>query len=101
MQIRSGDEVLGMIGTGFEISSLLAPYLEGNQLNYTAFFLDKDAAIQISSTRVGLDVKPHPLIKEGINGSAEDASCGASCSLPAAADGGRVLAVRDPQALSR
>ena len=56
VQIRSGDEVLGMIGTGFEISSVLAPYLEGNQLNYTAFFLDKDAAIQISSARVGLEM---------------------------------------------
>lgn len=56
VQIRAGDEVLGMIGTGFEISALLAPYLDGHHNDYIAFFLDRDAAIQISSGRVGMEM---------------------------------------------
>lgn len=56
VQIRDGDETLGLIGTGFEISALLHPYLDGPSLGYTAFFLDRDAAIQLSSARVGLEM---------------------------------------------
>lgn len=56
VQIRDGDEVLGLIGTGFEVAELLQPYLGGTREVYTAFFLDRDAAIQLSSARVGLEM---------------------------------------------
>lgn len=69
VQIRSEGEVLGMIGTGLDLSRFLSVYVDHHDRNFHTLFLDADGAIQLSMEQeqivngsVGKDVTQKELI---------------------------------------
>lgn len=68
-KIRNDGEVLGVIGTGFEIDYFLRNYLYDSDERFENFFVDKDGAIQLANNRsliinaaVAMDEKNKPKI---------------------------------------